>query len=217
MDIHSLTPKLPTKSNVISVMHKNALFDILINERTSIAELESTLFAIADMRAENNLRVYLKSSCDSPYFGSPVKPYVLHIAQGELDNVESLAKTIQTIKDKFLAMDMDKLAVADFTKKSKPFDEPYHERYQFSPTIKQSLKSPQFNNWEWDENELKALLFQMYDDLGLIEAFQIDKKILRNFLNTSQECYNSNPFHNFKHAFCVSQMVFTANLVLCNY
>ncbi len=57
--------------------------------------------------------------------------------------------------------------------------------------------------------QLILLLTEMYADLGLIEALQIDRKTLRRFLTAVEASYRPNPFHNFRHCFCVTQMMFT--------
>ena len=82
-------------------------------------------------------------------------------------------------------------------------------KYEFSETTKQWLKSPTFNNWEWDEQELVGLLALMYEELGLVEQVNINQKCLKSFLGTIRGQYNCTPFHNFKHAFCVTQMCYT--------
>ena len=81
-------------------------------------------------------------------------------------------------------------------------------RYTFNDEIKAWLRLPKFDNWLWDENELIGLFEVIFVDLGLVKDFDIPLPTLRKFLNTIRENYNNNPFHNFKHSFCVTQMMY---------
>ncbi|KAI9348752.1 hypothetical protein DFJ73DRAFT_834801 [Zopfochytrium polystomum] len=78
----------------------------------------------------------------------------------------------------------------------------------FKPEILEHMKHPTFDIWQWNDNELVALLQVMMDSLGLIEAFSIDTERLRRFLLCVKYTYNENPFHNFRHCFCVTQMMY---------
>ena len=52
------------------------------------------------------------------------------------------------------------------------------------------------------------LIVTMYKELGLPEEYDIDLDTLYNFVDTVRQNYSdSTPFHNFHHAFCVTQMV----------
>lgn len=70
------------------------------------------------------------------------------------------------------------------------------------------LRKPSFDNWQWEDHEMLYLLQQMYIDLSLIEKFSIEIPILQNFLFEVFRNYNATPFHNFRHAFCVTQMMY---------
>ncbi|XP_020617045.1 high affinity cGMP-specific 3',5'-cyclic phosphodiesterase 9A-like [Orbicella faveolata] len=70
------------------------------------------------------------------------------------------------------------------------------------------LRKPSFDNWQWEDAEMLYLLQQMYTDLNLIEIFNIEIPILQNFLFEVFRNYNATPFHNFRHAFCVTQMMY---------
>ena len=47
----------------------------------------------------------------------------------------------------------------------------------------------------------------MYVDLDLVSTFSIELEVLQGFLYEVYRHYNNIPFHNFKHCFCVTQMV----------
>ncbi|KAJ7384258.1 High affinity cAMP-specific and IBMX-insensitive 3',5'-cyclic phosphodiesterase 9A [Desmophyllum pertusum] len=63
--------------------------------------------------------------------------------------------------------------------------------------------------------KMLSLVEHMYQDLGLIEDFEINSVVLRRFLVAIQQNYRLNPFHNFRHCFCVTQMMFSI-IHLCN-
>lgn len=52
-----------------------------------------------------------------------------------------------------------------------------------------------------------VLLQVMYTDLDFIATFDIEPEVLQQFLFEVYRRYNNIPFHNFKHCFCVTQMV----------
>jgi len=52
------------------------------------------------------------------------------------------------------------------------------------------------------------LMEQMYYELELVEELNIHPDTLKRFLLRVQENYRNNPFHNFRHSFCVTQMMY---------
>lgn len=70
------------------------------------------------------------------------------------------------------------------------------------------LKKPTFDIWHWEPNEMLCLLEHMYTDLGLVSEFNINPVTLRRWLVAVQKNYRDNPFHNFRHCFCVTQMMY---------
>ncbi|CAH3105812.1 unnamed protein product [Porites lobata] len=92
---------------------------------------------------------------------------------------------------------------------------PNFVKYTLSQTTVEQLKEPIFNIWHWEPNEILSLLEHMYSDLGLIEDFEINQVVLRRFLVSIQQNYRNNPFHNFRHCFCVTQMMYCI-IHLCN-
>ncbi|XP_061092654.1 high affinity cGMP-specific 3',5'-cyclic phosphodiesterase 9A isoform X2 [Conger conger] len=48
----------------------------------------------------------------------------------------------------------------------------------------------------------------MYTDLDFISTFNIEVEVLQQFLYEVYRRYNNIPFHNFKHCFCVTQMMY---------
>ncbi|CAB1316671.1 unnamed protein product [Coregonus sp. 'balchen'] len=60
-----------------------------------------------------------------------------------------------------------------------------------------------------------SCLEYMYHDLGLVKEFNMNPITLKRWLLGIQENYRNNPFHNFRHCFCVSQMMY-GMIHLCN-
>merc|ERR1719500_883677 len=84
---------------------------------------------------------------------------------------------------------------------------------EISRDTREALKSTAFDVWKHqDSGELVELLLAMYEELGLLEELRIQREVLKKFLITVESRYPSNPFHNFRHCFCVAQMMFA---VLC--
>uniref|UniRef100_A0A2K5F6R0 Phosphodiesterase n=1 Tax=Aotus nancymaae TaxID=37293 RepID=A0A2K5F6R0_AOTNA len=54
-----------------------------------------------------------------------------------------------------------------------------------------------------------SCLEHMYHDLGLVRDFSINPVTLRRWLLCVHDNYRNNPFHNFRHCFCVTQMMYS--------
>ncbi|KAI8817941.1 cGMP phosphodiesterase [Fimicolochytrium jonesii] len=80
--------------------------------------------------------------------------------------------------------------------------------YQFTEDTKKMLKTPTFDPWDWEDNEMMALLEFMFFDLGLVKEFNMEVPILKRFLRSVRDGYQSNYFHNFRHCFCVAHMAY---------
>lgn len=79
-----------------------------------------------------------------------------------------------------------------------------------SEEIKAALRLPAFDSYEWEDEDVLHLMQTMFIDMGLVEKFQIPLATLREWLYEVYKHYNAVPFHNFRHCFCVAQMVCTA-------
>ncbi|XP_035532579.1 high affinity cGMP-specific 3',5'-cyclic phosphodiesterase 9A [Morone saxatilis] len=79
---------------------------------------------------------------------------------------------------------------------------------EVSDEVRQYLKTPTFDNWQWEDAEIMVLLQVMYTDLDFIAMFNIEPEVLQQFLFEVYRRYNNIPFHNFKHCFCVTQMMY---------
>ena len=45
---------------------------------------------------------------------------------------------------------------------------------QVTDEVRDLLKKPTFDNWQWDDPEMLVLLRQMFIDLGILNAFSIE-------------------------------------------
>ncbi|XP_077584315.1 high affinity cGMP-specific 3',5'-cyclic phosphodiesterase 9A isoform X2 [Stigmatopora nigra] len=79
---------------------------------------------------------------------------------------------------------------------------------EVSEEVRQYLKTPTFDNWQWEDAEIMVLLQVMYTDLDFITTYNIEPEVLQQFLFEVYRRYNNIPFHNFKHCFCVTQMMY---------
>jgi high affinity cGMP-specific 3',5'-cyclic phosphodiesterase 9 len=73
-----------------------------------------------------------------------------------------------------------------------------------------NLSSLNFNVFEYEgrEDSLRHLLFIMFKELDLVRELEINDKLLKQFILDVNNDYLEIPFHNFMHAFDVTQMVF---------
>ena len=78
---------------------------------------------------------------------------------------------------------------------------------KLSDETKNYLKKPSFDNWKFDDAEMLVLLQHIFIDLELNIKFSIKTETLQQFLFEIYSNYNNVPFHNFRHAFTVTQMV----------
>ncbi|XP_055865771.1 high affinity cGMP-specific 3',5'-cyclic phosphodiesterase 9A-like isoform X7 [Biomphalaria glabrata] len=99
-------------------------------------------------------------------------------------------------------------AISDETKINLKRDVPNYPKYTLSQETVDYLKQPTFDIWHWEPNEMLSLLEHMYHELGLVEEFNINPIVLKRWLLCVQENYRNNPFHNFRHCFCVTQMMY---------
>ncbi|XP_050411685.1 high affinity cGMP-specific 3',5'-cyclic phosphodiesterase 9A isoform X1 [Patella vulgata] len=79
---------------------------------------------------------------------------------------------------------------------------------QVTDEVRDYLRKPTFDNWQWDDPEMLILLRQMYIDLGFLTKFNIELPVLHQWLYEIYKNYNGVPFHNFKHCFMVAQMMY---------
>uniref|UniRef100_A0A667X6G1 High affinity cGMP-specific 3',5'-cyclic phosphodiesterase 9A n=1 Tax=Myripristis murdjan TaxID=586833 RepID=A0A667X6G1_9TELE len=87
-----------------------------------------------------------------------------------------------------------------------------HTVYHLSKETVEALRQPTFDAWQWS---LMSCLEHMYHDLGLVKDFNINPITLKRWLLCIHDNYRNNPFHNFRHCFCVTQMMYSM-ICLCS-
>ncbi|XP_016073765.1 PREDICTED: high affinity cGMP-specific 3',5'-cyclic phosphodiesterase 9A isoform X2 [Miniopterus natalensis] len=88
-------------------------------------------------------------------------------------------------------------------------DVPTYPKYLLSPETIEGLRKPTFDVWLWEPNEMLSCLEHMYHDLCLVRDFSINPITLKRWLLCVHDNYRNNPFHNFRHCFCVAQMMYS--------
>ncbi|KAJ1563359.1 High affinity cAMP-specific and IBMX-insensitive 3',5'-cyclic phosphodiesterase 9A, partial [Cladochytrium tenue] len=131
----------------------------------------------------------------------------------ELHRIEKSVATKGSLKahhigDPTSKLAMNKVAALPMDKIEKELETALKKIAPFKPEVLEHMKHPTFDIWAWSDNELLLLLQVMMESLGLVEAFSIDTTKLRRFLLAVKYAYNENPFHNFRHCFCVTQMMY---------
>ncbi|EDX01499.2 uncharacterized protein Dyak_GE16197 [Drosophila yakuba] len=86
----------------------------------------------------------------------------------------------------------------------------------FSEEVRAALRLPAFDSYEWSDADVIHLMQTMFVELGFIEKFSIPVDTLREWLYEVYKHYNEVPFHNFRHCFCVAQMVSQTLYILYN-
>ncbi|VDP71145.1 unnamed protein product, partial [Echinostoma caproni] len=80
--------------------------------------------------------------------------------------------------------------------------------HPISDPVRLDLRRATFNNWPWSDSWLIRFVRQMFVDLGFVEEFALPMKRLDLWLCDIYRRYNRVPFHNYKHAFMVTQMCY---------
>uniref|UniRef100_A0AAG5CMW6 Phosphodiesterase n=1 Tax=Anopheles atroparvus TaxID=41427 RepID=A0AAG5CMW6_ANOAO len=74
--------------------------------------------------------------------------------------------------------------------------------------VKNALRLPAFDSYEWEDWDVIHLMQTMFVELNLVEKFNIPIETLREWLYEVYKHYNDVPFHNYRHCFCVAQMMY---------
>lgn len=80
--------------------------------------------------------------------------------------------------------------------------------YEFKKETFEYLKTPSFDVWKWNNSEMLNLIYRMFRDLNILDDLDINPELMEQYLLAVQATYRDNPFHNFRHAFCVTQMMY---------
>ena len=52
-----------------------------------------------------------------------------------------------------------------------------YSQVQVTDEVRDYLKKPSFDNWQWDDSEMMVLIRQMYIDLGFVTTFNIEVSV----------------------------------------
>uniref|UniRef100_A0A3P9MCE1 3',5'-cyclic-GMP phosphodiesterase n=1 Tax=Oryzias latipes TaxID=8090 RepID=A0A3P9MCE1_ORYLA len=66
-----------------------------------------------------------------------------------------------------------------------------------------------FNDFSLDNDAMITAALRMFQDLGVVQKFKIDYEVLCRWLLTVRKNYRTVAYHNWRHAFNVSQCMFT--------
>ncbi|XP_020565789.1 dual 3',5'-cyclic-AMP and -GMP phosphodiesterase 11A-like [Oryzias latipes] len=66
-----------------------------------------------------------------------------------------------------------------------------------------------FNDFSLDNDAMITASLRMFQDLGVVQKFKIDYEVLCRWLLTVRKNYRTVAYHNWRHAFNVSQCMFT--------
>ncbi|KAJ7320605.1 hypothetical protein JRQ81_020116 [Phrynocephalus forsythii] len=211
----SIDPTMPANSErtpykVIPVgteqrTEKDELFQNLL---VQVVEQFSSVFKVNELRTEvtNQLTMLEKR----------VELEGLKVAE-----IEKCKSDIKKMRDEMAARNNRnncpcKYSFLDENKKLMPRrDVPSYPKYMLSQETIEALRKPTFDVWLWEPNEMLSCLEHMYHDLGLVKDFSINPITLKRWLLCIHDNYRNNPFHNFRHCFCVTQMMYSM-ISLCN-
>ncbi|XP_064651194.1 high affinity cGMP-specific 3',5'-cyclic phosphodiesterase 9A-like isoform X12 [Lineus longissimus] len=220
----TLAPTMPknTQSSPYKVIVKddrqffgdNEVFTSVVNQ---VAEQFNRSSKVDEMKVEISARLAaLEKRLESRRKKLQMVPVIRARGEG-LKSIEfdKCKRDISDIKDqmyqaqrKFINFNNRISVVQEDGKISLKRDVPSYPKYTLSPETIDYLKKPTFDIWHWEPNEMLSLLEHMYHELGLVNEFSINPITLKRWLLCVQENYRNNPFHNFRHCFCVSQMMY---------
>lgn len=241
LSLKNLNKKSSTKK-LVHLVCNGVLETIEITETTPVSDIMSVLYDCAQVRPDplislklytiDNIGVPIDSAIEPNTIGTRYTLKVVRDPESLYLEINSIIKSASLQQMVTLNHDLEKLKqsaenmkkqvaihlipLTQIKRPSKPLHPSYSvtKRYKFSNQILDALKTPYFDNWQFDEYEMIELLECMFEDLGLMKEFSIDPYTLTRFLQHVRDHYKPNFFHNFRHCFCVTQMMYT--LLYCS-
>uniref|UniRef100_A0A8D0CJC6 Phosphodiesterase n=1 Tax=Scleropages formosus TaxID=113540 RepID=A0A8D0CJC6_SCLFO len=179
-------------------VYKEELFQNVLSQ---VAEQFSRAFRINELKAEVSNRLAMLEK--------RVELEGLKVVE-----IEKCRSDIQKLREEMASRSHRSVAVnpsfLDDSKKLTPRrDVPSYPKYHLSQETVEALRKPTFDVWQWEPNEMLSCLEHMYHDLGLVTDFSINPITLKRWLLCIHDNYRNNPFHNFRHCFCVTQMMYS--------
>ncbi|XP_037687094.1 high affinity cGMP-specific 3',5'-cyclic phosphodiesterase 9A isoform X1 [Choloepus didactylus] len=194
--------RTPYKVRPVVIKQLSEREELIQNMLTQVAEQFSRAFKINELKAEvaNHLAVLEKR---------------VELEGLKVVEIEKCKSDIKKIREELVARSSRtncpcKYSFLDSNKKLTPRrDVPAYPKYLLSSETIEALRKPTFDVWLWEPNEMLSCLEHMYHDLGLVRDFRINPVTLKRWLLCVHDNYRNNPFHNFRHCFCVAQMMYS--------
>ncbi|XP_029568162.1 high affinity cGMP-specific 3',5'-cyclic phosphodiesterase 9A isoform X5 [Salmo trutta] len=150
----------------------------------------------------------------SPYSVVPLTGGQLAVEGMKVEEIEKCHSDIKKLREEMASMNNSHFL--DDKKKLTPRrDVPSYPKYHLSQETVEALRHPTFDVWQWEPNEMLSCLEHMYNDLDLVKGFNMNPITLKRWLLCIHDNYQVNPFHNFRHCFCVTQMMYSM-ICLCS-
>ncbi|XP_015219054.1 high affinity cGMP-specific 3',5'-cyclic phosphodiesterase 9A isoform X7 [Lepisosteus oculatus] len=193
-------PRLPYKVVPLSGGQLSDKEELFQNVLTQVAEQFSRAFKINELKTEVTNRLAMLEK--------RVELEGLKVVE-----IEKCRSDIKKLRDE-MASRNNRLSTPnsflDENKKLTPRrDVPSYPKYMLSQETIEALRKPSFDVWLWESNEMLSCLEHMYHDLALVKDFNINPITLKRWLLCIHDNYRNNPFHNFRHCFCVTQMMYS--------
>ncbi|XP_067896180.1 high affinity cGMP-specific 3',5'-cyclic phosphodiesterase 9A [Heterodontus francisci] len=209
----SIDPTMPTNSErspyrvvALTGAQLSEKDEVFQNVLAQVAEQFSRAFKITELKTEVTNRVALLEK--------RVEVEGLKVVE-----IEKCRNDIRKLRDEIEKQNRTnsccKYSCLDEKKLIPRCDVPSYLKYILSEETIETLKKPTFDAWQWEANEMLSCLEHMYHSLGLIRDFNINPITMKRWLLCIQENYRNNPFHNFRHCFCVTQMMYSM-IELCS-
>lgn len=176
---------------------------------TSESTIESVQKLLASMMNTSPENICVRDSAGTITFLSkhvasndPSSPYVCDVLVKDVKLDESMK-----MANSFIDSSKEATAININIKKKKDIRRPF-PRYEFKKETFEYLKTPSFDVWKWNNSEMINLIYHMFKELDIITKLDINCELMEQYLLAVQATYRDNPFHNFRHAFCVTQMMY---------
>uniref|UniRef100_A0A674MCP6 Phosphodiesterase n=1 Tax=Takifugu rubripes TaxID=31033 RepID=A0A674MCP6_TAKRU len=191
-------PPSPSHNGAALSADKEELFQ---NVLTQVAEQFSRAFKINELKTEVTNRLAMLEKR-------------VELEGMKVVEIEKCRNDIKKLREEMASRNNSNFL--DDSKKLTPRrDVPSYPKYHLSQETVEALRLPTFDAWQWEPNEMLSCLEHMYHDLGLVKDFSINPITLKRWLLCIHDNYKNNPFHNFRHCFCVTQMMYSM-ICLCS-
>uniref|UniRef100_A0A8C5I3I1 Phosphodiesterase n=1 Tax=Gouania willdenowi TaxID=441366 RepID=A0A8C5I3I1_GOUWI len=177
--------------------------ELFQNVLTQVAEQFSRAFKINELKTEVSNRLAMLEKR-------------VELEGMKVVEIDKCRNDIRNLREEMISRNHRYCSFLEDNKKLTPRrDVPSYPKYMLSQQTIEALKKPAFDVWLWEANEMLSCLEHMYHDLGLVKDFNINPITLKRWLLCIHDNYRNNPFHNFRHCFCVTQMMYSM-ICLCS-